>query len=50
MTNEEEQMLDEALIRTCGKFGITHDNDSVYEGPQCRSAEDEDHADTRRSA
>lgn len=31
MTNEEEQMLDEALIRTYGKFGITHDNDSAYE-------------------
>ena len=31
MSNEEEQMLDEALIRTYGKFGITHDNDSVYE-------------------
>lgn len=31
MNNEEEQMLDEALIRTYGKFGITHDNDSVYE-------------------
>lgn len=31
MTNEEEQTLDEALIRTYGKFGITHDNDSVYE-------------------
>lgn len=30
MTNEEEQMLDEALIRTYGKFGISHDNDSVY--------------------
>ena len=30
MTNEEGQMLDEALIRTYGKFGITHDNDSVY--------------------
>ena len=30
MTNEEEQMLDEALIRTYGKMGITHDNDSVY--------------------
>ena len=30
MTNEEEQMLDEALIRTYGTFGITHDNDSVY--------------------
>ncbi len=30
MSNEEEQMLDEALIRTYGRFGITHDNDSVY--------------------
>lgn len=30
MTNEEEQMLDEALIRTYAKYGITHDNDSVY--------------------
>ena len=30
MTNEEEQMLDEALIHTYGRFGITHDNDSVY--------------------
>ena len=31
MTNEEEQMLDEALIKTYRDFGITHDNDSVYE-------------------
>lgn len=31
MTNEEEQMLDEALIRTYAKFGITNDNDSIYE-------------------
>ena len=31
MTNEEEQMLDEALIKTYADFGITHDNDSVYE-------------------
>lgn len=30
MTNEEEQMLDEALIKTYRDFGITHDNDSVY--------------------
>ena len=30
MTNEEEQMLDEALIKTYQDFGITHDNDSVY--------------------
>ena len=27
---EEEQMLDEALIRTYADFGITHDNDSIY--------------------
>ena len=31
MSNEEEQMLDEALIKTYQDFGITHDNDSVYE-------------------
>lgn len=31
MTNEEEQMLDEALIKTYADFGITHDNDSLYE-------------------
>lgn len=30
MTNEEEQMLDEALVKTYGEFGITHDNDSLY--------------------
>ena len=30
MTNEEEQMLDEALIKTYGDLGITHDNDSLY--------------------
>lgn len=30
MSNEEEQMLDEALIRTYADFGITHDNDSLY--------------------
>ena len=35
MTNEEEQLLDEALIRTYGKFGITHDNDSLYENARC---------------
>ncbi len=33
MTNEEEQMLDEALIKTYADFGITHDNDSLYEDP-----------------
>ena len=31
MTNEEEQMLDEALIKTYADFGITHDNKSLYE-------------------
>ena len=29
MTNEEEQMLDEALIKTYSEFAITHDNDSL---------------------
>ena len=31
MTNEEEQLLDEALIKTYADYGITHDNESVYE-------------------
>lgn len=31
MTNEEEQMLDETLVKTYADFGITHDNDSLYE-------------------
>ena len=35
MSNEEEQMLDEALIRTYAKFGITHDNDSLYRNRNC---------------
>ena len=30
MSNEEEQMLDEALVKTYAQFGITHDNDSLY--------------------
>lgn len=30
MSNEEEQMLDEALVKTYAKFGITHDNSSIY--------------------
>ena len=30
MTNEEEQMLDEALIKTYNDFGINHDNNSLY--------------------
>ena len=30
MSNEEEQMLDEALIKTYADLGITHDNDSLY--------------------
>lgn len=35
MTNEEEQMLDEALIKTYNEFGITHDNNSLYEDATC---------------
>ncbi len=31
MTYEEEQILDETLIRTYADFGITHDNNSLYE-------------------
>ena len=30
MSNEEEQMLDEALIKSYAQFGITHDNASLY--------------------
>ena len=35
MTNEEEQMLDEALIKTYNEFGITHDNYSLYADATC---------------
>lgn len=31
MTNEEEQLLDEALLKTYADFGISHDNNSLYE-------------------
>ncbi len=31
MTNMEEQLLDEALIKTYADFGITHDNTTLYE-------------------
>ena len=30
MSNEEEQLLDEALIKTYKQFGITHSNKSLY--------------------
>ncbi len=30
MTNVEEQLLDEALVKTYSQFGITHDNGSLY--------------------
>ena len=30
MSNEEEQMLDEALIRTYADFGITHDLSLIH--------------------
>lgn len=33
MSNEEEQLLDEALVKTYANFGITHDNSSIYEDP-----------------
>ena len=35
MTNEEEQMLDEALLKTYNEFGITHDNNSLYADATC---------------
>ena len=35
MTNEEEQLLDEALIKTYADFGITHENNSLYEDETC---------------
>ena len=35
MSNEEEQMLDEALIRTYDRLRITHDNDSLYLNRNC---------------
>lgn len=31
MSYEEEEILDEVLIQTYNDFGITHDNDSLYE-------------------
>ena len=30
LTNEEEQLIDEAIIKTYNKFGITEDNDSIF--------------------
>lgn len=30
LTNEEEQLVDEAIIKTYNEFGITHDNASIY--------------------
>ena len=35
ITNDEEQLLDEALIKTYERFGITHDNTSIYEDAEC---------------
>ncbi len=37
MTNEEEQLLDEALVKTYGDFGITHDNRSLYIGEEMQT-------------
>lgn len=31
LTNEEEQLADEAIIKTYNRFNITHDNDSIYQ-------------------
>lgn len=31
LSNEEEQLLDEALLKTYAEFGITHNNESLYE-------------------
>ena len=30
LTNEEEQLVDEAIIKTYNRFNITHDNESIY--------------------
>lgn len=37
LTNEEEQIIDDAIIKTYQRFGITHDNNSIFEGndPDC---------------
>lgn len=35
ITNEEEQLLDEALVKTYERFGITHDNESLYIDKEC---------------
>ena len=34
MSNEEEQMLDEALVKTYADFGMTHSNESLYVDPE----------------
>jgi len=31
LSNEEEQLLDESLLKTYAEFGITHNNESLYE-------------------
>lgn len=31
LTNEEEQIIDDAIIKTYRRFGITHDNNSIFE-------------------
>lgn len=31
LTNEEEQIIDDAIIKTYQRFGITHDNNSIFE-------------------
>lgn len=31
LTNEEEQIIDDAIVKTYQRFGITHDNNSIFE-------------------
>ena len=42
MTHEERQLLDDALIRTYARLGITHDNvtldDPLHPGPVSNDA------------
>ncbi len=37
LTNEEEQIIDDAIIKTYQRFGITHDNNSIFKdnNPEC---------------
>ena len=39
LTNEEEQLIDDAIIKTYQRFGITHDNNSIFEDNDPERAE-----------